>query len=234
MRADDVIRALDELADPGRKEKSAKYLKAVPGGYGEGDEFVGVKVPDQRKVARAHRGLALSEIRKLLQSTCHEHRFTGFLILMDHYRRGDDQARRGAYDLCIEELAGLNNWDLVDTAVPAIIGEHMRAFSQETHRLEPWARSENLWHRRIAMLATRAFIIKGEYEHALTVARLLLHDKHDLIHKAVGWMLREIGEHNLAVEEAFLDQHHATMPRTMLRYAVEKFSPERRAHYMKR
>ena len=232
--AQSVKRALAEVADPDKAVHSKSFFKAHPGGYGEGDHFLGIKVPEQRKIARAHRDLSLTEIGKLVRSRYHEHRLTGFFILIHRYERGDDRTRKKVYAFCIKHLAHLDNWDLVDTVAPKLIGPHMRAHPDHKSALYTWAGSTDLWERRIAMLATLAFIRQGEFADALAIAQALVRDPHDLIHKAVGWMLREIGNRDRAVEEAFLDEHARDMPRTMLRYAIEKFPAARRQHYMQR
>lgn len=234
MSAHAVEQALRAVADPVRAAHNVKYFKAEPGGYGEGDQFLGVKVPEQRRVAKAHRTLALDEIAKLVSSPVHEVRLTGFFILI-HRFRGRDQARRTeAYEFCLAHIARLDNWDLVDSVAPHILGAYMRAHPDQKAQLYTWAESSDVWERRIAMLSTKEFIRHGEFDDALAIAEVLVADDHDLIHKAVGWMLREIGERERACEEAFLDTHSSAMPRTMLRYAIEKFPPERRKHYMKR
>lgn len=232
MSARAVENALRAVADPVRAAHNVKYFKAVPGGYGEGDEFLGVKVPEQRRIARAHKNLDYDEIATLVENPIHEVRLTGFFILIHRFRSRDAAQRTRAYEFCLRHLARLDNWDLVDSVAPHIIGAYMRAHPDHTDRLYTWARSDDLWQRRIAMLSTKAFIGADEFDHALAIAELLIDDDHDLIHKAVGWMLREIGERDRACEEAFLDRHASAMPRTMLRYAIEKFPPERRKHYL--
>ncbi|WP_239013897.1 DNA alkylation repair protein [Archangium violaceum] len=225
----------DELARAADPEKAAffpKFFKTGPGGYAEGDVFLGVTVPEQRRIARRHKNLPLEQVRELLRSKLHEHRFTGFVILVEQFERADEAGRERLFTFCREHLAGMNNWDLVDTVAPRLIGAYLLEHPEHVPQLYDFARSPVLWERRIAIMATFAFIRAGDFTHTLKLAELLLHDEHDLIHKAVGWMLREVGNRNMATEETFLDRHAGEMPRTMLRYAIEKFPPARRKHYM--
>ncbi|MCY1080981.1 DNA alkylation repair protein [Archangium lansingense] len=226
----------DELAQAADPEKAAfypKFFKTGPGEYAEGDVFLGVTVPEQRKIARRHKALPLDQLSELLRSKVHEHRLTGFLILVAQFERADEAGRSQLFAYCREHLAGLNNWDLVDTVAPRIVGAYLLEHPELTPLLYELARSPVLWERRIAILSTQAFIRAGEFKDTLKLAELLLHDKHDLIHKAVGWMLREVGDRDLASEETFLDRHAVRMPRTMLRYAIEKFPKAKREHYLK-
>lgn len=234
MSAQAVVQALRALADPTRAAHNVKYFRAEPGGYGEGDEFLGVKVPQQRQVAKSYRTLDFDEIAELVTSPLHEVRLTGFFILIHRFRTRDASAKQRAYEFCLQHLGRLDNWDLVDSVAPHIFGSYMRSHPDQKAQLYTWARSADLWHRRIAMLTTQAFIRHDEFDDAIAIAELLLDDTHDLIHKAVGWMLREIGERDQARAESFLDAHGRAMPRTMLRYAIEKFPPARRKFYLKR
>lgn len=233
--ADAVRQELARLSHPDKAAGVRKFFKAAPGEYAEGDAFLGVTMPEQRAIARRHRDLLpWDELPSLLRGEFHEHRMTGFLLLVSWFERGDAATRTRGFELCREHLAGLNNWDLVDTVAPSLIGPYLR----ETPVLLPWldtlSRSRVLWERRISIMSTLAFIRAGEFSDTLRLAERLLHDEHDLMHKAVGWMLREVGNRDLAREEAFLDRHAHEMPRTMLRYAIERFSPARRQHYMTR
>lgn len=233
LSAEAVRHALAGVASPEKAAFLPRFFKTGPGEYAEGDVFLGVVVPEQRKLARRFKTLPLEHVSELVRGPVHEHRFTGFLILIAQYEKADASTRERFFAFCREHLAGLNNWDLVDLVAPALIGVHLA----ERPKLKPWldelARSRVLWERRIAIISTFAFIRRGEFDDTLRIAERLLHDKHDLIHKAVGWMLRELGQRDLAREEAFLDRHAGEMPRTMLRYAIERFSPARRAHYMR-
>ncbi|ATB27296.1 DNA alkylation repair protein [Melittangium boletus] len=226
----------DELASAANPEKAAffpRFFKTGPGQYAEGDVFLGVTVPEQRRIARRHKHLPLEQLRVLLRSEVHEHRLTGFIILVEKFEREDALGRDRLFAFCREHLAGVNNWDLVDLVAPRLMGVHLLAHPEHKSLLDEFVRSPVLWERRIAIMATFAFIRAGEFSDTLRLAEVLLQDPHDLIHKAVGWMLREVGKRELASEEAFLDRHAGRMPRTMLRYAIEKFPLERREHYMK-
>lgn len=225
---------MKRAADPKKAAFFPTFFKTGPGGYAQGDVFLGVTVPEQRRIARRHRELPLDALATLVHSPVHEHRFTGFVILVDQYERGDASERERLFAFCREHLAGLNNWDLVDTVAPRLLGVHLLAHPELRPLLQDFANSAVLWERRIAILSTFAFIRAGDFTPTLELARRLLEDPHDLMHKAVGWMLREVGNRDLAREEAFLEEHAAVMPRTMLRYAIEKFPPARREHYLSR
>ncbi len=226
----------DELARVADPEKAAfypRFFKTGPGEYAEGDVFLGVTVPEQRRIARRHKALPLEQVGELLRSKVHEHRFTGFVILVEQFERADEAGRQRLFSFCREHLASLNNWDLVDTVAPRLLGAYLLEHPELESLLYELARSAVLWERRIAIMATQAFIRAGDFETTLKLAELLLHDEHDLIHKAVGWMLREVGNRDLGREESFLDRHAREMPRTMLRYAIEKFPKAKREHYLK-
>lgn len=229
MNAETVQDMLVGLADPAAAEHSQRFFKTGPGEYGEGDQFRGIRVPVLRTVAARFVQLPLLEAERLLHSPFHEDRLTALLILVRQFGRkqADHQA---IYELYLRNTAFINNWDLVDSSAPQIVG----AFLADKPRnvLDLLARSDSLWERRIAIMATQHFIRLGQFDDTLRLARLLLHDNEDLIHKAVGWMLREVGNRALAVEEAFLVDTYRTMPRTMLRYAIEKFSEEKRKAYL--
>lgn len=227
-RAADVRRALRAHADPVRARHALRYFKTAPGEYGHGDVFIGVTVPAQRAVARQFRSLPLTEVEALLTSPTHEERLTALLILVDQFRKTGAGA---IYRLFMRRLRWVNNWDLVDTAAPAIVGGWLLDKPRDV--LDRLARSQNVWRRRVAMLATLRFIVAGEHRDAIRIATLLVHDEHDLIQKAVGWMLREVGQRaSLPALRQFLGRHAATMPRTMLRYAIERLPPAERQRWM--
>lgn len=232
MSAETIMKELAEAADPKKAAFFPRFFKAGPGEYAEGDHFLGVTVPEQRRIARSHRATPLPEVAKLVGSPIHEHRLTGFLILNEQFRKGDEATRARLFAFCLKHLAGLNNWDLVDTVAPKIFGEHLIAHPELRRMLSTFAGASSLWKRRIAIITTQAFIRRGDFEDTLELAERLLHDPHDLIHKAVGWMLREVGERDLSRLEEFLERHSQAMPRTMLRYAIEKLSPQRRRHFL--
>jgi 3-methyladenine DNA glycosylase AlkD len=234
VSAEAIQQELARAADPEKAAFFPKFFKTGPGGYAEGDVFLGVTVPEQRRTARRYRDLPLEQLGGLLRSKVHEHRLTGFLILVARFESAEAALRTRLFGFCREHLLGLNNWDLVDLVAPKLIGPYLIEHPELQPLLDTWARSRVLWERRIAIMSTLAFIRQGDFTKTLRLAELLLHDEHDLLHKAVGWMLREVGKRDLLTEETFLDRHAATMPRTMLRYAIERFSPERRAHYLRR
>lgn len=226
-----IRRRLRELADPEVARGSQWFFKTGPGEYGEGDRFLGIRVPQLRKLVRAFQDVPLSAVTSLLQSKWHEERLFALMLLERKYKRGDEKTRRRIAKLYLAKRKFVNNWDLVDSSAHVILGPHLQHAGRPLlHRL---ARSRSLWDRRIAMLATLCYIRQRDHQDALRIAALLINDGEDLIHKAVGWMLREIGNRDPAIERKFLDAHAARMPRTMLRYAIEKFPPRERARYMK-
>jgi 3-methyladenine DNA glycosylase AlkD len=209
----------------------AGYFRTGPGDYGEGDQFLGIRVPALRKLARALRGTPLDAAAELMRSHWHEARLLALLLLADIHARGDAATREAVYRLYLDNTRYVNNWDLVDTSAPGIVGAHL--VEGDHGVLDRLARSESLWERRIAIMATQHFIRRGDFGTTLRIAEMLVNDPEDLIHKAVGWMLREVGNRDRAAEETFLRRHHRTMPRTMLRYALEKFPPDLRAAYLR-
>ncbi len=214
-------------------EKAAvlrRFFKTGPGEYGEGDAFVGVMVPDIRKVAREFSAATLSDIMKLLASPIHEERLLALIMLVRAYRAGDDASREKIFGLYLRNTRHINNWDLVDLSAPHIVGKHLSGSGRS--RLYTLARSRDLWQRRIAILSTLSFIRQNDFADTLKIAGMLLSDEHDLIHKAVGWMLREVGKRSAAAEEKFLLRHYKKMPRTMLRYAIERFPAAKRKKYL--
>ncbi|HEX2503769.1 MAG TPA: DNA alkylation repair protein [Miltoncostaeaceae bacterium] len=228
-----VRAALAELADPERAAWTAPYLGVVPGGYGEGDVLLGIPVPGQRRVARTARDLPLEEAATLLASPVHEHRFTALVVLVDRYRRSRDPAlRAGLSRFYLGHRGGVDNWDLVDTSAPDLLGGEL--VDGDRTILGELAGAERLWDRRIAVVSTLALIRQGELDETFALAERVMADPHHLIHKAVGWMLREAGKRDERALVAFLETHRAGMPRTMLRYAIERLSPERRAALMAR
>ncbi len=229
----DVRKQLRAAVNPEKAVFLPRFFKAGPGEYAEGDKFLGVTVPQQRAIAKEFKALSLAEVTELLTSEWHEERLTALFILVGQYKRVDEANKKAIYDLYLSHTKWINNWDLVDSSAEFIVGPYLENRPEKLEVLEGLAASELLWDRRIAMLSTFDYIKKGRADEALVIAEQLLYDKHDLIQKAVGWMLREIGkrvDHSLL--SAFLDKHAATMPRTTLRYAIEHFSPERRQYYL--
>jgi 3-methyladenine DNA glycosylase AlkD len=231
MTATKVRAALRKVAYPHRAEASLWCFQTVKGEYGEGDKFLGVRVPDVRRVAKQFCELPLSETLKLLKSSIHEERQVALFILVKQFEKGGEAEREKVFTGYVRHMRYVNNWDLVDGSAPQIIGGHL--VGKEHSQLDKWARSRDLWKRRIAIMATFQFIKAGKFTDTLRIAGMLLNDKEDLIHKAVGWMLREVGNRDRAVEERFLKRHYKAMPRTMLRYAIEKFPEKKRKAYLK-
>ncbi len=222
--------ALREFASETDAVILQRFFKTGPGEYGEGDRFIGVRVPATRKVARMFRAMPLADAQTLLTSEIHEERLLALLILIGYYQRGTADQKQEVFDLYLANTSHINNWDLVDVSAEHVVGAHL--WDKSRAPLTNLTHSADLWERRIAVMATFHFIKKNQFDETLQIAELLLSDSHDLIHKAVGWMLREIGKRDLDVEEDFLRRHHQHMPRTMLRYAIEKFSEEKRQQYL--
>jgi 3-methyladenine DNA glycosylase AlkD len=227
-----VLTELRSLGDPDDAVFLQRFFKTGPGEYGAGDVFLGIRVPTTRTVATKYRDMSLDEVVKLLRSREHEARLVALVILTLKYPRADDDTRQNIFDLYLANTKYINNWDLVDVSAPKIVGAHL--FGGNTRLLDRLAASKDIWERRIAILATQYFIKQDDFGPTLRIAAKLLNDRHDLIHKAAGWMLREVGNRDRGVEEEFLREHHKTMPRTMLRYAIEKFPPTLRAFYLRR
>ena len=215
------------------KEKASllqRFFKTGPGQYGEGDRFLGVMVPGIRSVVKEFHDAPLGESVDLLRSPWHEDRLCALLIMVSQFERGDDALRNKVYSLYLRNTRYVNNWDLVDLSAPKIVGPYLDGGSRALlYRL---VRSKMLWERRIAVLATFPYIRKGDFDDALALSKILLGDDHDLMHKAVGWMLREVGKKDVSALEAFLKQHHRNMPRTALRYAIERFPEAKRKKYL--
>ena len=206
-----------------------RFFKTSPGEYGEGDKFLGLRVPALRHLAKTHRSLPVEDALELLTSEWHEERLLALLLLIGHHARGDAATKQQVYDAYLANTRYINNWDLVDASAEHIVGPHLAP--NDVTVLDRLASSKDVWERRIAMLATFLWIKRREFGPALRVAHRLVNDRHDLIQKAVGWMLREIGKRDGSIEREFLRRHCKTMPRTMLRYAIEKFpEPERRLY----
>jgi 3-methyladenine DNA glycosylase AlkD len=231
MLTNAIQEELASLGDPRHAAILQRFFKTGPGEYGAGDRFRGIRVPVLRKMARRYRGLSLTEAGRLLQSAFHEDRFLALLILIDRYYRGGDALRDEIHRFYLEHRSFVNNWDLVDASAPHLLGHYLGDRAKDP--LNRMAASKVVWERRMAILATFHYIKEGDIDETLRIARLLVGDPDDLIHKAVGWMLREAGKRRLAETEAFLQAHYRQMPRTMLRYAIEKFPEARRQAYLK-
>jgi 3-methyladenine DNA glycosylase AlkD len=225
---------LRAAAEPERVPVLQRFFKTGPGEYGEGDIFIGARVPAVRAVARRHADLSLEDVAKLLSSPVHEERLAALVILVRLFERAGEGERRRVFDLYLRSTAHVNGWDLVDASAPHIVGAYLLDRDEEERRrvLDRLASSSSVWERRIAIMATFAFVRAGEYEETLRIARSMLDDSHGLIHKAVGWMLREVGKRDEGLLVEFLRQYAAEMPRTMLRYAVERLEGSLRAELM--
>ena len=221
---------LQNLTDPIRAKHSQRFFKTGPGEYGEGDQFIGITMPNLRKVTKQHLSLPLKEVETLLHSKIHEHRMAALVIWTYQYEKADQKTREQIYKAYLNNTKYINNWDLVDVTTPRIVGQHL--FNRDRKILYTLANSNNLWEKRISILATFWFISKNQFDDTLKIAKILLDDPHDLIHKAVGWALREVGKRDQIVEEQFLKKHYKTMPRTMLRYAIERFEETLRKQYL--
>ena len=221
---------LQELGDPVRATHSLRFFKTGPGEYGEGDKFLGLTVPAMRTLVRKYRALADDAALELLASPWHEERLVALLLLVDGYKHGDDRRRQKIHRAYLANARWINNWDLVDSSAEHVVGPHLEA--GDISLLERLARSRNIWERRIAIVSTFHFIKRNEFRPTLKIASILLRDSHDLIHKAVGWMLREVGKRDRKTLDAFLKKHYREMPRTMLRYAIERHPERTRKRYL--
>jgi len=225
-----IKKDFQKLKNPEKAKLLQGFFKTGPGQYGEGDIFLGIMVPQQRKLAKKYKDLSLKDTIYLLNSKIHEHRLTSLFILIQHYQKAEN--KKQIVDLYLKNAKQVNNWDLVDLSAHKILGDYL--LDKDRKILYKLAKSKNLWEKRISIIATFAFINKHDFKDAIKLAKILLTDQHDLIHKAVGWVLREIGKKNQKTEEHFLKKYHKTMPRTMLRYAIERFSEKKRKFYMKK
>ena len=220
-----------QLANEQIAEHSQRFFKTGKGEYGEGDIFLGIRVPLLRKLVKKYRGISIAEVHKLLHSEFHEERLLAVLILVQLFKSGDESVQKQVYDLYLENTEYINNWDIVDISASNIVGAHL--YEKDKAPLYDLVQSKNLWERRISIISTFYFIRQNEFDDTLKLANFLLNDKEDLIHKAVGWMLREVGKREIEFEEEFLQEHYKIMPRTMLRYAIEKFPETSRKMYLR-
>lgn len=223
-------REVQDYRNPEKAKIFQKYFKTAKGEYGEGDIFYGLSVPQSRRIAGRYGSLSLGDIEQLLASRVHEERIIALLLFVSRFQKGTSAEQKKIYDMYLRNTRYINNWDLVDVSARDIVGAYL--FHKDMKPLRILARSKNLWERRIAIIATLYFIQRNSFAETLRIAEILLNDKHDLIHKAVGWMLREVGKRSRKAEESFLARHSKSMPRTMLRYALEHFSKAQRKKYM--
>ncbi len=227
-----IIKALEKLASPKKAQKSAYFFKTGPGEYGEGDIFIGLTVPEQRIIAKEYKNIKFGEVQKLLHSPIHEHRFTALLILILQFEKSDAERQSEIYQLYLKNTKYINNWDLVDVSSHKILGKYLLDNPIKKTILYKLAKSSDLWERRIAIVSTWAFIRQEQLEDTIKISALLLNDSQNLIHKATGWMLREMGKRNEKILKKFLDTYSKVMPRTMLRYSIEKLPTDNRKKYM--
>ncbi len=227
-----IVHELQKLGNPKKAVFLKRFFKTGKGQYAEGDQFLGITVPLQRAVAKKYSNLDRNSLNLLIANGIHEYRLTALIILVDQFKHGDDKTKKDIFRFYLSKTRRINNWDLVDLSARDIVGEYLLTHPEEILILYRLVKSKNIWERRIAIVSTWAFIRKDQFEHTLKLAQLLLKDTHDLIHKALGWMLRELGKRDRNTLIGFLDLHAAHLPRTALRYALEHLSPEKRAYYM--
>lgn len=227
----ELLKDFKKQANPEKAKLLQGFFKTGKGEYGEGDIFLGLMVPQQRLLAKKYPDLSLNDLQELMNSKIHEHRLTALFILISQYKRLPDR-RTEIYKFYLKNTKNINNWDLVDLSSPNIVGDYLLNHPQEQQILYKLAKSKSLWERRISVLATFMFIRGKQFDHTLKIAEMLLKDQHDLMHKAVGWMLRELGKRDEKLLCKFLDAHKQEMPRTMLRYSIEKFPEEKRKSYL--
>lgn len=231
MSLTEIRKAISKQKNPTQAVNLQRFFKTGKGEYGEGDIFYGIKVPEQRIIAKQFKDLALNDLKNLILSKVHEERLIAAFILVDQFKSGDEKKKKIIFNFYLKNRKGINNWDLVDLSAPKIVGAYL--IDKEKDLLYKFARSKDLWEKRMSIISTQAFIREHYFDDTLNISEILLSDKHDLIHKAVGWMLREVGNRDMETEEEFLRKHYKKMPRTMLRYAIEKFTEQKRNAYLK-
>ena len=224
---------IKEEADSEKAKNLQRFFKTGDGEYGEGDVFLGITVPKQRKIIKEFKDkITLKDAEELLRSKIHEERLIALLLLIEKYKKANLEGKKDIFDFYLKNTARINNWDLVDLSAPNIVGDFLLDKKQEREILYKLAKSDSLWEKRISIISCFGFIRQGDFKDALAISEILLKDKHDLIHKAVGWALREIGKKDQQIEEKFLQKHYKNMPRTMLRYSIEKFPESLRKRYL--
>jgi len=222
---------IQESADEEKAKILQRFFKTGKGEYGEGDIFLGIIAPQMRNLAKKYGGLPLVKIQKLLNSKYNEARWIALVILANKFKKADEQEKGNIFNFYLKNLKNINNWNLVDISAPHIVGNFL--FEKDKKILYELSRSEDLWEKRISIVSTLSFIRQNEFEDALAISELLLNDEHDLIHKAVGWMLREMGKRDIEILKDFLRKHYKNIPRTTLRYAIEKFEEEERKKWLR-
>jgi 3-methyladenine DNA glycosylase AlkD len=226
-----ILSSLKQISSPERALTSQRFFKTGKGDYGEGDVFLGATVPRCRKIAKEFSGIDLQDVKKHLSSKYHEERLIALLVLVEKFNHADENIKKEIYEFYLENKKYVNNWDLVDLSADKIVGQYL--LGKNKSRLHNLAKSESLWDRRIAIVSTYAFIKKGNFDETLKISEILLKDDRDLIQKASGWMLREVGKRDAIILKQFLARYYKEMPRTMLRYAIERFPEEMRKSYLK-
>ena len=229
MTLEKLKKDIQAYASPEKAKVLQRFFKTGPGQYGEGDVFLGLKVPEVRSIAKKYSQLSFNDLQELLDSEIHEHRLVALLILIIKYNKTED--KKEIIDFYLKNTQAVNNWDLVDLSADKLLGAYL--FEKDKSLLYKLAKSDDLWEKRIAIISTFYFIKNNDFEDSLKISEILLNDKHDLIHKAVGWMLREVGKKDQEIEEKFLKKYYKTMPRTMLRYAIERFEEKKRKAYLR-
>jgi 3-methyladenine DNA glycosylase AlkD len=225
-----LVNDLNKLKNSEKAKLLQRFFKTGKGEYGEGDIFLGIIVPKQREIAKKYIDMDFKDLQKLLSSKIHEYRLVALLIMVQKYKKANKEEKKKIFNFYLKNSKNINNWDLVDLSAPRIVGEYL--LDRDRKILYKLSKSKNVWEKRIAVLATFMFIKNNQFKDSLVISKMLLNDKHDLIHKAIGWMLREIGKKNQKVEEKFLMKYYKSMPRTMLRYAIERFPENRRKFYL--
>lgn len=231
MSLAELRKEIKSVSNPEKAKFLQRFFKTGKGEYAEGDVFLGIVVPVQRQIAKKYTELSFDDLEKLITSKYHEERLIALLILVERFKKASEDQKDKIIKFYLKNRKGINNWDLVDLSAPKILGEYL--LNKDRKILFRFAKSTDLWEKRIAVLSTFTFIKNRDLNDALKIYEILVDDKHDLIHKAVGWMLRELGKIDLNAEEEFLKKHYKTMPRTMLRYAIEKFPEKKRKAYLK-
>ncbi|OGG03543.1 DNA alkylation repair protein [Candidatus Gottesmanbacteria bacterium RBG_16_37_8] len=227
---DKLVRDLNKLKNPQKAKLLARFFKTGKGEYGEGDIFFGLTVPQQRSIAKRYSDLTVPDLQELIDSPIHEYRLISLLIIVEKYKKGNFKEKEKIVDFYLKNTSQINNWDLVDLSAEKILGDYL--MDKDKSIIYKLTESANIWERRISILTTFQFIKNKKYDDTLKISEILLKDKHDLIHKAVGWMLREIGKRDQKIEEIFLQKYYKIMPRTMLRYAIERFNESKKKYYL--
>lgn len=229
---EEVIKEISKKGSKTRAEHSKRFFKTGKGEYGEGDVFLGLSVPEMRVISKKFNKLSLSHLKKLISSKIHEHRFVALTILDIQYQNSDDKNKKKIIDFYLKNKKFVNNWDLVDTSASYLLGDYL--YKKDRSVLYKLAKSRTLWDRRISIISTHYFIKKADFKDTLKISEILLNDKEDLMHKAVGWMLREVGKKDVKILEKFLEKNLRKIPRTALRYAIERFPEKKRKEYLNR